>query len=107
MRLERDLEHYARCFIAETRLGQMRKFISPGRRGAPDNLALWTSGVCDFLEFKQPGKRPDRHQVAWHRDLRALGFTVLVLDTKEQVDDYVRTRCAERLHATRVPDAGA
>lgn len=107
MRLERDLEHYARCFIEETKLGKMRKFVSPGRRGPPDNLALWTGGVCDFLEFKKTDEKAKPQQVAWHYMLMNMGFTVLLLDTKEQVDDYVRLRCAERLHAARLPDAGS
>lgn len=107
MRLERELERYARDTIAATGVGEMRKFTSPGRRGPPDNLGLWTGARCDFLEFKQRDEKPGRQQLDWHRLLQRLGFEVWILDTKEKIDGYIGLRCAERLHAASLPDAGA
>jgi len=40
-----------------------------------------------FIEFKAPGKKPTPLQNAWHEKLRALGFTVHVIDN---VSDFER-----------------
>lgn len=52
------------------------KFVSPGRRSVPDRIVLLPGGRLVFVECKAPGKAPRADQ------LRELGFTVVVLDSK-------------------------
>ncbi|MGE4775179.1 VRR-NUC domain-containing protein [Yersinia enterocolitica] len=58
------------------------KFISPGRRSVPDRLVLLPGGKVIFVECKAPGEKPTAAQLREHEKLRALGFTVRVLDSK-------------------------
>ncbi|EHI8551180.1 VRR-NUC domain-containing protein [Salmonella enterica] len=58
------------------------KFVSPGRRSVPDRLVLLPGGRLVFVECKAPGKLPRVDQLREHERLRALGFTVVVLDSK-------------------------
>ncbi|ECY1035015.1 VRR-NUC domain-containing protein [Salmonella enterica] len=58
------------------------KFVSPGRRSVPDRIVLLPGGCLVFVECKAPGKPPRADQRREHERLRALGFTVVVLDSK-------------------------
>lgn len=85
--------------------GTTRKFKSPGRANVPDRIVVWKDAIVippkdhselprvvaeiHFVECKRPGQGARPGQVREHERLRKLGCTVLVLDTKEQVDDYV------------------
>ncbi|EJJ4019890.1 VRR-NUC domain-containing protein [Salmonella enterica] len=62
--------------------GVAYKFISPGHRSVPDRIVLLPGGRIVFVECKAPGKAPRADQVREHERLRALGFTVVVLDSK-------------------------
>lgn len=59
------------------------KFTSPGRRSVPDRLCLLPGGRVIFVECKAPGKRATELQTREHERLRALGFDVRVIDSKE------------------------
>ncbi|EIV4686601.1 VRR-NUC domain-containing protein [Salmonella enterica] len=58
------------------------KFVSPGRRSVPDRIVLLPGGRLVFVECKAPGKPPRADQQREHERLRALGFAVVVLDSK-------------------------
>lgn len=58
------------------------KFISPGRRSVPDRLVLLPDGKVIFVECKAPGEKPTAAQLREHEKIRALGFIVVVLDSK-------------------------
>ena len=58
------------------------KFVSPGRRSVPDRIVLLPGGRLVFVECKAPGKAPRADQLREHERLRELGFTVVVLDSK-------------------------
>ncbi len=58
------------------------KWVSPGRKGVPDRIVLLPGGKIVFVECKSPGKKPRTDQLREHARLRALGFTVVVLDDK-------------------------
>ncbi|EIE3885314.1 VRR-NUC domain-containing protein [Salmonella enterica] len=58
------------------------KFVSPGRRSVPDRIVLLPGGRLVFVECKAPGKPPRTDQQREYERLRALGFAVVVLDSK-------------------------
>lgn len=58
------------------------KFVSPARRSVPDRIVLLPGGRIVFVECKAPGKPPRPDQLREHERLRKLGFTVVVLDSK-------------------------
>lgn len=58
------------------------KFVSPGHRSVPDRIVLLPGGRIVFVECKSPGKPPRPDQLREHERLRKLGFTVVVLDSK-------------------------
>jgi len=61
-----------------------------GWRGWPDRLALFDGGVADWLEVKRPvGGKFEPLQLRTHDMLRGMGFTVVVVNTRELVDDYI------------------
>ncbi|HBE9078239.1 VRR-NUC domain-containing protein [Serratia fonticola] len=63
--------------------GTAYKFTSPGRKAVPDRLVLLPGGRVVFVECKAPGELPRADQVREHNRLRALGFKVVVLDSKD------------------------
>ncbi|EMS0143634.1 VRR-NUC domain-containing protein [Escherichia coli] len=63
--------------------GVVFKFVSPGHRSVPDRIVLLPGGRIVFVECKAPGKPPRPDQLREHERLRKLGFTVVVLDSKE------------------------
>lgn len=84
--LERDIEQYLVRRIK--RLGGMaEKFTSPGRRSVTDRLVTLPGGRIVFVELKAPGKKPTENQLRDHQRRRDLGCEVMVIDTKEGVDD--------------------
>lgn len=70
--------------------GKAYKFVSPGNAGVPDRTVLLPRGRIIFVELKAPGKKPTALQNLQHGKLRKLGFEVLVIDSKEKVDDFVK-----------------
>jgi hypothetical protein len=77
------------CDAIALRGGMCQKFVDPGRRGAPDRIVL-LRGRIYFVEMKREkfGKL-ESWQERYHDDLRAQGFGVVVLWSKDDVDDFV------------------
>lgn len=69
--------------------GMCPKFVSPGTDGMPDRIVLLPGCRIGFVEVKAPGKEPRPLQVKRHRQLRALGFLVLVLDDSKQIPGII------------------
>ncbi|MDA5524907.1 VRR-NUC domain-containing protein [Yersinia kristensenii] len=63
--------------------GMAYKFVSPGRRSVPDRLVLLPDGKVIFVECKAPGEKPTAAQIREHEKIRALGFIVRVLNSKD------------------------
>lgn len=72
--------------------GDAYKFVSPARRSVPDRLCLLpvapehveiVARYVQFVECKAPGARPTKAQHREHARLRALGFSVSVVDSME------------------------
>lgn len=59
--------------------------------GFPDRIILGAGAVIVFVELKAPNKKPRKLQERIHKQLRAFGFRVEVLDTFESVDALILT----------------
>lgn len=64
--------------------GLCEKWIS-GTSGWPDRIVILPAGKIGFVEVKAPGKEPRLLQVHRHKQLRALGYKVYVLDQESQI----------------------
>jgi hypothetical protein len=87
---ENIIEEYLRNKVKAVG-GKAYKFVSPGNSGVPDRLVLLPGGRSIFVELKSPGNMPTAKQLLQHRKLRTLGFTVLVIDSKEKVDEFIKS----------------
>lgn len=92
---ERDIENYLRTQVKKAG-GIAYKFESPGNAGVPDRLVLLPGGRVIFIELKAPGKKPTALQLNQQRKISKLGSTVLVIDSKQKVDEFI----------ARYPEAG-
>jgi hypothetical protein len=88
--LESKIEEHLRKKVKDVLQGIAYKFTSPSRRSVPDRLCLLPGGKAIFVELKAPGKKPTEGQLREHKRLRALGFQVDVIDSKEGVDEWVK-----------------
>lgn len=66
--------------------GRCLKWVSPGCNGVPDRILLYPYGIAAFVETKRPGEKPDKLQLERHKQLRAMGFDVFVVDNKALAD---------------------
>jgi len=77
--------------------GQAAKWDVRGHRGRVDRVVMLPCGEMArhwhvyLVELKAGGKKPRPEQLREHARLRALGFEVIVIDTKEQVDELTAT----------------
>lgn len=86
---EEEVEAYLRDKVRAVLHGKAYKWVSPGNNGVPDRMVCLPGGRVVFAELKAPGKQPRPEQAAKHRELRALGFRVEVLDSKAAVDAFI------------------
>ena len=86
--LESEIEQYLVALV-NTSGGLCVKLVASGKRGWPDRIVLLPGGRVWFVELKRPGEKPRGQQLLRHAELAALGFPVVVLDTKEKVKDFV------------------
>ena len=62
------------------------KFTSVNFAGVPDRIVLLPNGMLAFVELKAPGKKMRPLQEKRKRQLMSLGFTVLCIDNKEEIE---------------------
>lgn len=86
--LERDIEKYLIKEVANIG-GKAFKWISPGNRAVPDRICCFPKGNMILVECKAPGKKPTPLQSKLHKILHLMGHEVVVIDTKEDVDDFI------------------
>lgn len=85
---EKDLE--ARLVKeVETRGGMAIKLTSQFHRGLPDRLVLCPYHTLAFVELKSTGQKPTALQDATHRRLRAMHFTVRLIDSNNELDMFL------------------
>lgn len=91
---ERDIEAYLREKVKQLG-GIAYKFVSPGNAGVPDRLVLLPGGRVVFVELKAPGRQSTPLQLRQQQRIRELGFPVLVIDSKQKVDEFIKgVRCS-------------
>lgn len=76
----------------EARGGLCEKHVSPGLVGVPDQLITWQGGRMELAETKATDKKPRGNQLRDHQRRALRGVKVLVLDSHEKVDAYIRSR---------------
>lgn len=82
---ERDVE--ARLVRGVRKLGGVCwKWVSPGRVGVPDRIALLPHGVVAFVEVKDDEGQVSRQQELTLREIGNLGHPVYVVHGAEGVD---------------------
>lgn len=86
---ESNVEDHFCDRVAETG-GLQRKIVYVGRRSCPDRLVGWPNGYTALVELKRPLGQARDDQEREHKRLRAKGWRVEVLDTKEAVDLFIR-----------------
>jgi len=84
---ERTIEHQLKKAI-EASGGLCWKLVCPGTTGVPDRLCLMRNRVV-FVELKAPGKQPRPIQVRRMNQLRQQGFTALVVDSIDGIQEVL------------------
>lgn len=69
--------------------GWSLKLWSVSVTGLPDRMVLMPGGVIRFVELKSTGKKPTPRQLVVHSQLRKLGFDVDVIDTEQQLQQFL------------------
>lgn len=75
-----------KCLVEEVKAagGWCLKLPAVFESGIPDRVCLFPFARVVFVELKAPRKKPRRLQEIMHSRLRALGFRVEVIDSREQ-----------------------
>lgn len=69
--------------------GMCIKLLSFHIVGLPDRMCLFPKAKIAFVELKSTGQKPRPAQVFIHSKLRNLGFRVEIIDSAEQVDNFI------------------
>ena len=84
---ERTIEPQLKKAI-EASGGLCWKLVCPGTTGVPDRICLMRNRVV-FVELKAPGKQPRPIQVRRMNQLRQQGFTALVVDSIDGIQEVL------------------
>ena len=91
---ERSIELYLVHAVTD-RQGLAIKLDPVNQRGAPDRLVLLPGGRVVFVEVKRPRGRVSKHQRAWQRKLKRLGFETAIVQNKDEIDDLLAGNTSE------------
>lgn len=86
---EKDLERTFSERLNRTKKVWVIKLLSTFVKGLPDRMVICQGGYVGFAEIKTTGKKPTKIQTHIHEKLRALGFTVFVIDDLESRDNAI------------------
>ena len=87
---EYQIEQYLKKKVSQIG-GKAFKFISPGKVGVPDRMVLLPQGRIVFVELKAPGEKIRPLQAHIINTIKALGFKVEIIDSKNGVDEFIRS----------------
>lgn len=88
--LESEVESKLRKSV-ESLGGKAYKFISDGNRGVPDRIICLPGGRVVFVETKRPkGGVLSKLQQYRIKELQKLGFDARVINTYEQVENFIK-----------------
>lgn len=99
---ERTVERRLRQRI-EAAGGLALKWVSPAHAAVPDRIVFMPGGRMYLVETKAPNKDQTPLQARVAKSLAKLGFPVVVLDTLEDVDQWVAGIAAEQ-HNSPIED---
>lgn len=102
--IESDVEHRLRVRVEKEMGGRCWKWVSPGRAGVPDRIVLLPHGLVYFIELKKPGEQPRKLQKIVHKMMAVLDHHVVVLDSIEAVDGFIREAAVEIRRKEREAD---
>jgi len=88
--LERDLEKYFSLQCKKYGLLTLKLHVRFAR-GWPDRIVPLNGGGVLWVELKRPGGVLSALQEKVHKDLEKLGHKVLVLNSKEGIDNALAT----------------
>lgn len=100
---EKDLERTFSEHLNRTKKVWVIKLLSTFVKGLPDRMVLCQGGYVGFAEIKTTGKKPTKIQSYIHEKLRALGFTVFVIDDLESRDKAISFFLSNVKEITKVP----
>lgn len=84
---ERTIEHQLKKAV-EASGGLCWKLVCPGTSGVPDRICLMDSRAV-FVELKAAGKQPRPIQQRRMNQLRQQGFTALVIDSVDGIQEVL------------------
>ena len=76
--------------------GMCIKLLCDQLTGLPDRMCLFPNHKIVFVELKTTGRKPKRIQLFMHDKLRALGFRVEVIDSIENVEQFINNITFEK-----------
>lgn len=100
---EKVLERTLVSIIEDVYHGMCLKLLTGEVIGLPDRICLLPGERVFFVELKTTGKKPRKIQVFIHNKLRALGFSVYVVDSTESLEEMLSHY--ERKRPTPVSDS--
>lgn len=88
--LERSIEHY---FVNECKRAGWWcvKFLPFSLNGMPDRVVLMPGAKAVWVELKRPGAKPRKLQLKMHGRLRAYGFEVHTISSREGVNIFTNS----------------
>lgn len=87
---EKTIENYLVARV-KSRSGLCIKFPPLFLAGFPDRIVLLPGGRFYLVELKSPTGVLSKVQMRFHSVLQDLGFTVHVLNSKEQIDKWLNS----------------
>lgn len=71
--------------------GVCLKYSNSNMVGYPDRVAIMPGGHTIWVELKSKGRKPTKIQLVRHSQLKQLGHQVFVCDSKESINNVLRS----------------
>lgn len=87
---EKEIEKYL-CKRAKANGWPCLKYSNPNMVGYPDRLIVLPSAKVVWVELKSKGKKPTKIQSARIDELKSIGHSVYVIDSKASIDKLINS----------------